>query len=490
MKASLLLSTIAIIFLIAATAVNAIDTAIYVEFPDGTTHTECVTALSGTSGYDLLQSSNLVVTWSAAGMYGRALCKLNNIGDEVSGTVCSWGSTPWTIFINQGSSWQLSPVGLDTPGDCWTGDYSSFAGKYCAREGDILGFKRTSFDTVSFTPSSVPAAVSFTDICSKLIISDIDVKVGGKKSSNLADGDKISRDAAPGDDIEFDITVKNLDQTLDMRDVQLTVTIKDIDDGDDLEEEAKEFDIRDGDDKSVSVDFTLPLIVEEDTYDVIILVEGQDEDGVDYSDEAVLTLEVNKDKHKVEIVRAAVEPASVRCGGTASLAFSIVNLGTEDEEDISFSVSAPSIDFLVSESGIELQADDVDDSITRRSYLIDTDMVDEDMTILFDIKVEYDKRETDSQSLMLSVTGCDEKDVIVPPSPKDPVTEKPKVEDTTVVTHPSTVPAIPVGDVVYAKSAKSSSFGEVLPLALLIAVDVVLILLVALLLSALFRRKN
>ena len=75
---------------------------------------------------------------------------------------------------------------------------------------------------------------------SRLIISDVDVKVGSKTSKNLVDGDKINEEAQPGDTIEVRVEVKNnftSSENLDINDITIKTTIEEIDDGDDLDEE-------------------------------------------------------------------------------------------------------------------------------------------------------------------------------------------------------------------------------------------------------------
>ena len=83
--------------------------------------------------------------------------------------------------------------------------------------------------------------------------------------------------------------------------------IRDMDDGDDLEEESNEFDLRPGRDKSVTLNFEVPLEVDEDTYDVDIHVEGEDENGTTHEVDWIVYLEVEKDLvslHLSDVVKA------------------------------------------------------------------------------------------------------------------------------------------------------------------------------------------
>ena len=175
-----------------------------------------------------------------------------------------------------------------------------------------------------------------------LEFSDVDVKVGSKTSKNLDDGDTIDDEAEPGDTVEFRIEVRNnftSAEDLEIEDITVDVTIEEVDDGDDLEEESSEFDLKAGRDKRVTLKFQVPLEVDEDTFDVIIKAEGDDENGTDQNVEIRLNLEVDKENHLLKITRADLSPAEVSCNRkNAQLSTTIINIGNEDEEDVTVKV--------------------------------------------------------------------------------------------------------------------------------------------------------
>ena len=114
---------------------------------------------------------------------------------------------------------------------------------------------------------------------SKLVFSDVDVKVGSKTSKNLDDRDTIDDEAEPGDTVEFRVEVQNNftnAEDLDIEDISIEVTIEEVDDGDDVDEESSDFDLKAGRDKKVTLKFQLPLEIDEDTFDVTIHAEGED----------------------------------------------------------------------------------------------------------------------------------------------------------------------------------------------------------------------
>src|SRR3989338_4389065 len=149
-----------------------------------------------------------------------------------------------------------------------------------------------------------------------LEFSDVDVKVGSKTDKNLRDGETISEEAEPGDQVEFRVEVKNnytSAENLDIENIQIKVTIEGIDDGDDLEEEASDFDLKPGNDKRVTLKFQVPLEVDEDDFDVLIEAEGEDENNTDQNLQIRLKLEVDKQSHMLKITRSTLSPAEIAC---------------------------------------------------------------------------------------------------------------------------------------------------------------------------------
>jgi len=187
---------------------------------------------------------------------------------------------------------------------------------------------------------------------SKLIFSDVDVKVGGKTSNNRVDGDTIGEEAEPGDSVEFRVKVQNnftSAENLKIKDITVKVTIEGIDDGSDLDDESNSFDLSPGNDKRITLKFETPMEVDEDTFDVVIHTEGEDKNGTNHESEMRLKLEINKKSHMLKITKATLSPADVSCNRkSVQLAVNAINIGSEDEEDVTFSV-------LNSDLGIDLK---------------------------------------------------------------------------------------------------------------------------------------
>jgi len=177
---------------------------------------------------------------------------------------------------------------------------------------------------------------------SKLLITDVDAKVGSKTHKNLDFGEKIKEEAKPGDNVQFKIQATNNftdAEDLEIEDIQVTVTIEGIDDDDDLEEEGEIKDLKAEKDDDVTIDFTIPLEVDEGDYDVLIEVESDDENGTSHVVEYELELEVQKEDNEVRFLRNTLTPSEIKCGRTVQLLTNVINTGADDEDDVSLEVT-------------------------------------------------------------------------------------------------------------------------------------------------------
>lgn len=245
----------------------------------------------------------------------------------------------------------------------------------------------------------------------KLRIKSLDVKVNSKSDKGVTDEDTIKKEAEPESEIEFKVEVESGfedEDDIKIEDIVVEVTIKDIDDGDDLDEESKGFDLRPERDKSVTLKFKTPLEVEEDTYDVDIHVEGEDENGTMHEVDWTVYLEVEKEKHNIRIIKASLSPAIVKCQKTASLATEILNLGREDEDEVVLEITSPDLVSFRKEN-IELYEGTDDDNRYSSSLKI---TVPDNLgvgTYPIEIFAYYDStRLSDTETVNLEVQECKE----------------------------------------------------------------------------------
>lgn len=267
---------------------------------------------------------------------------------------------------------------------------------------------------------------------SKLIITDLDVKVDGGKSSNLEDGDMISRGAEPESEIEFEIELTNNftdEEDIEIEDITVEITIEDIDDGDDLDDESSRFDLDPEEDESISFDFKLPLEVEEAIYDVYIHAEGEDENGKTHVVDWTLELEVEKNKHQIRITDAYLYSSEIDCQDSVSLKTRIINLGSSDEDEIVLEVLNSALGINLVEKNIELE-EGIDDNAYERLWTIMLKDILKPGTYPITINAYYDNVElSDSEGVELVVRECIDKtedsmgQVYVPPSQEEIVPE-------------------------------------------------------------------
>jgi hypothetical protein len=170
------------------------------------------------------------------------------------------------------------------------------------------------------------------DFGTRLKIEDLDVKIDGKRSGNIANNTKIGREAVPGSSLEFKIAVRNdftKSEGIGIEDIEVKAAIEEIDDDDDLEEESNEFGLKPENGKTVTLKLNIPINADEGTFDVLIGADGDDENGDWHGQFYKVELEVEKEKHDLRFSRFdAVSLAGCR----VKVDYEITNAGAEDEE--------------------------------------------------------------------------------------------------------------------------------------------------------------
>ncbi len=331
---------------------------------------------------------------------------------------------------------------------------------------------------------------------SRLTFSDVDVKVGSKTSKNLDDGDTIDDEADPGDAVEFRVEVRNnftSAEDLKIEDISVTVTIDGIEDGDDLEEESQDFNLNPGRDKKVTLKFQTPIEVDEDSFDVTIHAEGEDENGTDHEADMRLTLEVNKESHKIMITRSILSPAEVSCSRrNIQAGISVINIGNEDEEEVSVQILNSDLGVDSKESIGELTAEPNEDESkfsNTYSFNVLNDAEAGSYPITFRVLYDDDRKKAE-ESATLTVNDC------ATAKKETPAEEEEVSEESVDVITPSPTtgrttttviePEVPAGTTITQESfLQSNAFVTGIIIAEVIAVIVGIVLVVAL-----FRRKG
>jgi hypothetical protein len=245
---------------------------------------------------------------------------------------------------------------------------------------------------ITCTETSAKTVPIFLNPNSYLEISNIEVNGDGEDGELTPDGEN-----------EIEVEVSN-EYTEDMEDVTVTVTILDVD-GDDLEQEADSFDLDSNDDDSVSVKFDLTNEnLDEEEYDVEIVVEGEADDNTDHKIVKILTLSIDRENHKVIISEAGLAPETIECldGTTASI--QAKNIGKSNEDDVQIRISNSALGLSDSQT-FEVEKYSRDDNTYTAHFDINTDKATAGKYAIT-AELYLDGKKQDSQVLNLEVKEC------------------------------------------------------------------------------------
>lgn len=297
---------------------------------------ECIEIDEGKNGYELLNELGWDLVWTPETAYGHMLCKIDDIGTDVSGSYCAYSGEFWNLVLARDGEWLHMPVGLDGPGGCWNYDANSWDGHYCTKDGDVLAF---SFGAAGAEPDMFRFNVT-------------KVYVDGEKETRARGGGGKIRDVFPESKVDFKLELENFyhhSTDIDINDISIIATIEEIDDGDDIEEELDEFDLSADKEKTEMLEFEIPLEVDAKDRLLIIEMEAEDDAGIKYEAKFTYDLEVEKEKHNLRITGVGLNKESYVCGDNVLLHVSVMNLGSE-EEDVNLRILNDELDLDISEN--------------------------------------------------------------------------------------------------------------------------------------------
>jgi len=199
-----------------------------------------------------------------------------------------------------------------------------------------------------------------------LKIEKLKIYIDGK-SDTLNNGETAEREAMPESKIKLEIKVKNLydedvdEDISDINDIEVTATVNDIEEDHDLELESDQFDLSAQDTETITFEFNVPLQVEEDTYAIDIKVKG--EDGLNVEHEVFWTVyfKVDKKSHEIRITNVEITPNEFKCTRKGKLEFSLINLGTRNEDEVIVTVQNSALGLNYKKENIELDKDPFSD---------------------------------------------------------------------------------------------------------------------------------
>tara|TARA_B100000315_G_C14555217_1_gene577798 strand:- start:102 stop:1862 length:1761 start_codon:yes stop_codon:yes gene_type:complete len=210
--------------------------------------------------------------------------------------------------------------------------------------------------------------------------SDGTLESGNENDLDITDGRKLNfgnENVGPESQLRFNLNIKNTftdKEDIDIDDITVKVTIESIDDGEDIEEESNEFNLDSDDHNDLDVTVMVPLSVDEDVYDIIIDVEGKDDNGNKHSVQMNLKIDIDKVSRNVIVSKASLFPGKIKCSGSSVLTATIKNIGSRIEEETGIEITNSDLGINFEKQDIELGEDpfDSDNEFTKK-LIIDVD---------------------------------------------------------------------------------------------------------------------
>lgn len=205
---------------------------------------------------------------------------------------------------------------------------------------------------------------------------------------------------------DIEVEIQN-QYTQDLDNVVVTVTILDVD-GDDIDEEVElDDELGAGDEETVEVEFDLSgEKIDEDEYVIEVTVEGEDNNNNVYTTTEQFTVDVDRERHKVIITKAAVQSTTLQCSAPqTSLAVTIENIGKNDEDDVELKVSNSALSIDLSKSNIDLDDFSGSDNDYKTNFALDLSDAKAGRHV-FNVEVFRDGTLDDSKEVSVQLVGC------------------------------------------------------------------------------------
>ncbi len=228
----------------------------------------------------------------------------------------------------------------------------------------------------------------------------------------LDDGDTF--DVKPGEAISFEFTIKNLysgdtdDEEVDIEDIEIKVTIEDWDSGDE-DWKSDEFDIDYDEEETITLDIdTVPSDIDDGKHDVIIEIDGKDEEGNRHEIEWTVQMDVEKNREDIQLSNFNLEPSSVSCNRNFAITGKLKNYGTKDSDEIVFEAKNSQLGVSLQKYNIDLndgQSKSLDESMFIMGD-VSPGVYSIRISTYFDLDDFDDQDVSDSENLQLTVLRC------------------------------------------------------------------------------------
>lgn len=243
----------------------------------------------------------------------------------------------------------------------------------------------------------------YLELEEKLNIGRLEINVGDKTYASAEDEDRIK--AKPGSHIELEFMIENNLDELTIEDIIITAET------DDDYDESDYFDITAGNYKTKILELDLPRLLDENRYDLVITVEGEDEKRTEYEIEWTINLRIDREKHETKIENLEISPAELKCDKETRITFDLVNYGTTDEENLKIDIQNKELDIDIQDY-VSIQ----EASETEFRYRVIFDEYPKAGQHTIPVNIYYDDGQlADSKELILNILDCGAKTTTEPP---------------------------------------------------------------------------
>jgi hypothetical protein len=276
--------------------------------------------------------------------------------------------------------------------------------------------------------------LSFSVSASMLEIKEVTVKVNGERES-AADESGGTIKVPPSSTLSMKVKIiNNYDTSVDggkIKNIAVEAILEGIDDGDDLDVDANDFDLLAGRDKTVTLDFNIPLKLETDaTYKLTLTVEGKDENSTKHTDSVEFDVDADKLSHELRFVTKELLPARVTCSNSSKLTVKLVNTG-ENDETVDLTIDASQIGYTRTlQFDMPEDIDDDDNEYEFSDYL----RMANPAAGIYPVQIRasyYGGKKSLDETLNLQIDACSATAVTPTPTPQ------PEEEETVPVTKPT-----------------------------------------------------
>jgi len=214
--------------------------------------------------------------------------------------------------------------------------------------------------TFTFSDSTTASFDAYMQRKNMLDFKKLEITVADGDTDSYDDGDKV-KDVKPGDNIQMDFKAKNLydesDDDVTIEDVEAAVLIDNNDLDIDESESLGDLDAEETGDATIS--FTTDEEASDDTYDMEVTVEGDDEHGAKHGVKYALDFTVERKSHDIIIKTASLEASSVSCTrGENSIQIKLSNIGKDDEDEVSLYVTNKELGLKFEQTDITVDQDE------------------------------------------------------------------------------------------------------------------------------------